>query len=253
MPPRKEVVTLIDLMNLLASNVCVSGLNAGAPCSTDAECLIGTCASLPSSVTLDEALDGISVSMKNIAQNLEEEIQFTPSKEPPCGNGIRGISEECDDGNNIDGDGCSSTCRVEFLKTEQKCREAVGPELMKFAVQMAKCMSKCRKLEANGKVPTGSCDAGSVTDDKTNECIAKATAKADAKILKKCPTPPEYLADDLPGLVSAVVSVINSMDPTLYSSISGCLGAHCQFSGEPCCPGSVCIGNFCELAPPPPR
>ncbi len=30
-----------------------------------------------------------------------------------CGNGIRQASEECDDGNNINGDGCSQGCRLE--------------------------------------------------------------------------------------------------------------------------------------------
>lgn len=30
-----------------------------------------------------------------------------------CSNGVRGIDEECDDGNAIDGDGCSSACTIE--------------------------------------------------------------------------------------------------------------------------------------------
>jgi len=28
-----------------------------------------------------------------------------------CGNGIIDVGETCDDGNTIDGDGCSSTCQ----------------------------------------------------------------------------------------------------------------------------------------------
>lgn len=31
-----------------------------------------------------------------------------------CGNGITETGEECDDGNNLNGDGCSSTCQLEF-------------------------------------------------------------------------------------------------------------------------------------------
>src|SRR5262245_16075102 len=30
-----------------------------------------------------------------------------------CGNGVTNPKEECDDGNNIDGDGCSATCTIE--------------------------------------------------------------------------------------------------------------------------------------------
>src|SRR5262249_15584804 len=32
-----------------------------------------------------------------------------------CGNGIVEFGKQCDDGNRIDGDGCSSTCQNEFL------------------------------------------------------------------------------------------------------------------------------------------
>ena len=34
---------------------------------------------------------------------------------PLCGNGILENGEECDDGNTIDGDGCSSICEEEYL------------------------------------------------------------------------------------------------------------------------------------------
>ena len=34
--------------------------------------------------------------------------------EPTCGDGIVDDSEECDDGNHVDGDGCSSTCHLEW-------------------------------------------------------------------------------------------------------------------------------------------
>ena len=38
-----------------------------------------------------------------------------------CGNGIRERGERCDDGNTIDGDGCSSTCKRENLCGNGKC------------------------------------------------------------------------------------------------------------------------------------
>ena len=35
------------------------------------------------------------------------------AQDPVCGNGSVEASEQCDDGNTLDGDGCSSTCRIE--------------------------------------------------------------------------------------------------------------------------------------------
>jgi len=38
-------------------------------------------------------------------------------KLPACGDGYLDLGEQCDDGNLVDGDGCSSTCQVETLAT----------------------------------------------------------------------------------------------------------------------------------------
>ena len=37
-----------------------------------------------------------------------------PPPDPGCGNGIPGGIEECDDGNTLDGDGCSASCLIEY-------------------------------------------------------------------------------------------------------------------------------------------
>jgi TonB family protein len=38
--------------------------------------------------------------------------------QPVCGDSAVDVSEQCDDGNTINGDGCSSTCRTEVKKTQ---------------------------------------------------------------------------------------------------------------------------------------
>jgi cysteine-rich repeat protein len=41
----------------------------------------------------------------------------------PCGNGVLQTGEECDDGNTVDGDGCSSTCKLENQAPVAQCRD----------------------------------------------------------------------------------------------------------------------------------
>lgn len=53
----------------------------------------------------------------------------TPSDEcglPVCGDGIQQIGEECDDGNTEDGDGCSSTCRLQEICDDESDNDNDG-------------------------------------------------------------------------------------------------------------------------------
>jgi cysteine-rich repeat protein len=52
-------------------------------------------------------------------------ILFYPTQVPECGNDIVESGEECDDGNNDDGDCCSSSCQLESSATV--CRATAGP------------------------------------------------------------------------------------------------------------------------------
>ncbi len=45
--------------------------------------------------------------------NIITSNQCTGTTTPICGDGNLASNEECDDGNNIDGDGCSATCKIE--------------------------------------------------------------------------------------------------------------------------------------------
>lgn len=76
-----------------------------------------------------------------------------------CGNGIREGSEECDDGNTLGSDGCSSTCTIE---TGWTCNLAVSP-------------NTCSAICGNGrKDGTEVCDDGNTVsgDGCKNDCSA---------------------------------------------------------------------------------
>ena len=45
--------------------------------------------------------------------------------EQVCGDNIATISEECDDGNRYDNDGCSSSCNEEDICADGKCPEPI--------------------------------------------------------------------------------------------------------------------------------
>ncbi|MFH1503610.1 MAG: DUF4215 domain-containing protein [Candidatus Diapherotrites archaeon] len=68
--------------------------------------------------------------------NLEDnyasrEIYVDCNIEPPapvCGNNILEESEQCDDGNSVNGDGCSSTCQLEQNPPEPYCGDGIKQE-----------------------------------------------------------------------------------------------------------------------------
>jgi cysteine-rich repeat protein len=45
----------------------------------------------------------------------------TPPPEPRCGDGNMDAGEQCDDGNNVDGDGCSANCTTETPPPQPRC------------------------------------------------------------------------------------------------------------------------------------
>ncbi len=60
--------------------------------------------------TGEECDDGNTVSGDGCSSTCQIE---TPPPPPVCGNGILETGEECDDGNTVDGDGCSCDCKIE--------------------------------------------------------------------------------------------------------------------------------------------
>ena len=104
------------LSRLFASLVVGSGL-AVAACATDSE-------AFSSDVDDDAGTTDASVADTNAPDGPQVEddggdVPVNPGN--VCGNGKRTGNEECDDGNLVDNDGCSSTCKIERASPADYC------------------------------------------------------------------------------------------------------------------------------------
>ncbi len=109
-------------------------------------------------------------------------------------------------------------------KMQAKCEDGVAKSLIKFTGSKGKCYDKCVEKEFKGKLPAGSCTAGSPSDAGTQECIQKAEAKATEGIDKVCEVtdakPPCYgpTRDSGADWVATVENLVDTRTPLLYCS-----------------------------------
>lgn len=86
----------VDLNDYVSLALCLSNSGPGVPAATGC---------LELSADGDLTIDLVDVAAFQIA--------FTSEAPPVCGNGKLETGEECDDGNNVNGDGCNASCQTE--------------------------------------------------------------------------------------------------------------------------------------------
>jgi cysteine-rich repeat protein len=82
-----------------------------------------------------------------------------------CGNGYKEIGEECDDGNTVSGDGCSSTCTYEIIGPGELCPE--GTAMCSDGTCSVNCFSTDEGYSAD---PSGDCASGLIYSQIDNAC-----------------------------------------------------------------------------------
>jgi cysteine-rich repeat protein len=109
---------------------------------------------------------------------LVEKVKFSQ-----CGNGQVDAGEQCDDGNNLNGDGCSSSCQLECGNGVREGNEQCDDG---NTVSGDGCSSTCKSECGDGKVEPGEqCDDGNrVSGDGCsatckNECASDAQCADD--------------------------------------------------------------------------
>jgi cysteine-rich repeat protein len=133
----------------------------GKACRDVTGASIGTCEPLP---------DCVVTSAQAVAQELVTLAYGTPVG---CGNGAVDFGEECDDGNEIDGDECTNECRVAV------CGDGIRWEDVEECddgnpVDTDDCDTECRLPVCGDGVRAGSeeCDDGNdVADDGCTSCL----------------------------------------------------------------------------------
>jgi cysteine-rich repeat protein len=139
-----------------------------------------------------------------------------------CGDGVLGCSEQCDDGNTADGDGCSALCTIEVPtepldKDQQKCVNEVNKQAAKIAKTQNKESTKCLKDKSKGKV--ADFDACLIGDLKGK--VQKAKDKAAAGQGKKCnqaDLPTFGFIDDIAGVQASAMNGPIALDAVLFGS-----------------------------------
>ncbi len=112
----------------------------------------------------------------------------------------------CDDAASPDG----------LTKDEAKVRQKVAGVVGKFVVDSEKCLAKCRKAEANGKVAPDSCIYLAETDQKTIDCLVKAAVKGLDFLEDPELDAPECLAPELSFALPVASGLLAEFDPLLF-------------------------------------
>jgi hypothetical protein len=112
----------------------------------------------------------------------------------------------CDDAASPDG----------LTTTEAKVRQKVALAVGKFVASSEKCVAKCRKAEAAGKVPAGACVYLVGSDPKTTECLIKVGDKALDLLGDPELDAPECLAPELEFALPIAQGIIEDFDPRIF-------------------------------------
>lgn len=119
-----------------------------------------------------------------------------------CGDGVHesGCGEQCDDGNQLDGDCCSPTCELQgigeacrrFSRGERRCQEALASRGRLFAAAYHRAFEKCLKRfikDLSGGKSTARAAAAcraALDAGERRATVARVRAKAEDQIAKKC-------------------------------------------------------------------
>jgi cysteine-rich repeat protein len=173
---------------------------------------------------------------------------FIEDTEPPrpvntCGDGVQDRTEQCDDGNTVDGDGCSSTCQIE-TPTPSRCGDGVldAGEQCDGGNETQTCNANCTNTR---------CGDGIVNLHAGEQCDDRNTVNEDGcSSICHNETPPPPGCDD--GVVNGTEQCDGGGSETATCNIN-CTTSRCgdaivnSHAGEQCDDGNTVNGDGCSL------
>ena len=146
--------------------------------------------------------------------------------EARCGDSsINSDEETCDDGNTEDGDGCSGRCEIEEVqsKDQQKCIAAVQSTTVRLAVAQFKENERCLKSAPRSNWGFADMDQCTTSDDRRK--IAKAADKITEAQDGPANDPSKSKCTDLPGYAYAddaeIIPVAISQAGRFFAAVVG--------------------------------
>lgn len=138
-----------------------------------------------------------------------------------CGDGYQASDEVCDDGNLVDGDGCTRRCTISSREFG-KCQAAVGKANASYITTRLKLLQRCRNDLNKGKRlyfdRAGTAQVSSPRDCagefKTAAKLTKLTGSLHGKLAKAC-------SDNLVGQLRACASTVDGLISA--TGTSGCM------------------------------
>jgi len=160
---------------------------------------------------------------------------------PPCGDGIQAVEEECDDGNLVSGDGCDDHCRAEScgnLRTDanEECDPPVAEQ----------CDATCKRVLPN-------CGDGEVQADEGEHCDDVNDERGDGCHRCRFECGNARLERDIGEECEPVFALEGTCNAETCKRLPACGNGKVEESaGEECDPsnGVTCVS--CQIRTPPP-
>jgi len=159
-----------------------------------------------------------------------------------CGDGVVDRSEQCDDGNTVDGDGCSSTCQIE-TPSPARCGDGVvnGTEQCDAGGETSTCNADCTNSR---------CGDGTVNAHAGEQCDDGNTVNGDGcSSTCRNETPPPSGCGD--GVVNGTEECDGGGSETATCN-TNCTTSRCgdsivnTLAGEQCDDGNTVNGDGCS-------